>query len=134
MKVLKNYGLSIDSMNEIKEAELQKLVKFVNFYINKSKYIKKIAAIIKDEYKGNLPHDVDKIVKLPGVGYKIAVLFVNHATNNAIGIGVDTHVHRVSNRIGWISTKNPNETMKDLEAFVPKEHWFDINKLLVGFG
>merc|ERR1712151_963361 len=71
---------------------------------------------------------------LPGVGPKMAHLTLHAAFNDQQGLCVDTHVHRISNALGWISTRSPEETRKSLESWLPKEHWPDINVLLVGFG
>jgi endonuclease-3 len=71
---------------------------------------------------------------LPGIGPKMAHLTMQCAWHKTVGIGVDTHVHRISNRLGWVKTKNPEETRKDLEDWLPPSHWREINALLVGFG
>merc|ERR1712183_89094 len=71
---------------------------------------------------------------MPGVGFKIALLLSQFGFDEVRGISVDTHVHRVSNRLGWVRTLDPNKTMKALESFLPKKFWAGINLLLVGMG
>ena len=73
-------------------------------------------------------------MELPGVGPKMAYLCMQHAWKSNVGIGVDVHVHRISNRLGWVRTKKPEETRRDLEEWLPKEYWDSINLMLVGFG
>ena len=75
------------------------------------------------------------MIALPGVGYKIALLLSQFGFGEVRGISVDTHVHRISARLGWCQpTKNPNHTMKELEGFLPKKYWGEVNSLLVGMG
>lgn len=75
-------------------------------------------------------------MKLPGVGSKMAHICMNSAWNIVTGIGVDTHVHRISNRLNWVKrpTKEPEKTRIELEQWLPYEFWHDVNELLVGFG
>ena len=89
-----------------------------------------------DKYNGDIPKSAEELCKLPGVGPKMAHLCMQVAWNTVTGIGVDTHVHRISNRLRWVPkpTKTPEETRIALEAWLPKELWSEINYLLVGFG
>jgi len=103
----------------------------------KVKHLKKTCALLKDTYDCDIPDTVDDLCKLPGVGPKMAHLCMNVAWKKQSGIGVDTHVHRISNRLGWTGakgTKNPEETRKALESWLPESKWTEINWLLVGFG
>lgn len=88
------------------------------------------------QYKGAIPNNIPDLIKLPGVGPKMAHICMNAAWGIVTGIGVDTHVHRISNRLGWVSkpTKEPEKTRQELERWLPHEHWDEINVLLVGFG
>lgn len=103
---------------------------------NKSKFLIKTCEILLDQFAGDIPDSVDKLVKLPGVGPKMAHICMNAAWGVVTGIGVDTHVHRISNRLGWVErpTKEPEKTRKELEKWIPYELWDEINVLLVGFG
>jgi endonuclease-3 len=98
--------------------------------------LKKTCQVLKDQYDGDIPKTVKELCQLPGVGPKMAHLTMNIAWKEVSGIGVDTHVHRISNRLGWVkkATKNPEETRVELESWLPREHWIEVNLLLVGFG
>lgn len=100
--------------------------------------MKKTAAILKSDYDSDIPDSVEGLCKLPGVGPKMAHICMNIAWKQQSGIGVDTHVHRISNRLGWTlkpgGTKNPEETRLALEKWLPQDKWTEINWLLVGFG
>lgn len=77
---------------------------------------------MKDQYNGDIPNTIEDLCKLPGVGPKMAYLVMKCAWNEVLGIGVDTHVHRISNRLGWHkkSTKQPEDTRKSLEDWLPR--------------
>jgi endonuclease-3 len=82
-----------------------------------------------------VPEDYDKVIKLPGIGNKMAYLYLKCCCNKIEGIAVDTHVHRISNRLGWVNnTKTPEETRKGLQKWLPHEYWYDANMYLCGFG
>lgn len=103
----------------------------------KVKHLKKTAEILKRDYDCDIPDSVEGLCKLPGVGPKMAHLCMNIAWKKQSGIGVDTHVHRISNRLGWTGengTKTPEDTRKALEGWLPESKWTEINWLLVGFG
>ena len=119
------------------ETELQDLIYNVSFFRRKADYLKRTARILTDEHNGDVPGDLDAVLALPGVGPKMAYLFLQVAYNKTEGIGVDTHVHRISRRLGWTDAakcKTPEHTRKALQAWLPKEYWRPINALLVGFG
>ncbi|RWS21993.1 endonuclease III-like protein 1, partial [Leptotrombidium deliense] len=118
------------------ESQIGELIKRVGFWKTKAKNIKKVANILKDEYNGDIPRTLEELLKLPGVGPKMALLAMNSAWNEVAGIAVDTHVHRIANRLAWVRkpTKQPEQTRKELESWLPKEYWNDINHDLVGFG
>jgi endonuclease-3 len=114
---------------------LEKLIYPVGFYKRKAQYIKRICKILVEQYNaGDIPYNIEDLLKLPGVGPKMAYLCMSSAWNNVVGIGVDTHVHRISNRLGWVKTNSPEATRKALEEFVPRELWDPLNVMLVGFG
>ena len=135
MGKLKEYGLSIQIINKMSEKEVNELIARVGFHNKKAQYIKKTTRIIADKYDGIVPQDIEDITDFPGVGPKMGIILLDAAFGKTVGISVDTHVHRISNRLGWVSnTKTPDATMKELESWVPKDKWSELNKLLVGYG
>eukprot|EP01080_Neovahlkampfia_damariscottae_P010331 gene10331-2747_t len=123
MKKLINHGLTIENILKLDKNELEKLIYPVGFYKRKSEYILKTSLILKEKYNNDTPTQMSEILKLPGVGPKMAPLFMKIALNKTIGIGVDVHVHRIVNRLGWIKTKTPEESEKELIKIIPKEYW-----------
>lgn len=102
----------------------------------KAKHIKLSTQILIDQYDSDIPNSIEGLLKLPGVGKKMAFLAMNSAWNEVVGIGVDTHVHRISNWLKWVpkSTKTPEDTRVALEKWLPQELWDEVNHLMVGFG
>ena len=113
--------------------DIEKLIKDVGFYRVKSQRIIEISRILLEEYEGKVPDNMDDLLKLPGVGRKTANCVLTYAFRKD-AIAVDTHVHRISNRLGLVTTKTPEETEVKLEHVVPRELWQYVNELLVRFG
>ncbi|EEB16435.1 endonuclease III, putative [Pediculus humanus corporis] len=138
MQRLKNYktGLTIESIIEMSDDTLGELIYPVGFWKQKTKYLKQTCQVLKEKFDGDIPNTVELLCSLPGVGLKMAHICMKTAWDVISGIGVDTHVHRIANRIGWVHkpTKTPEETRISLESWLPKELWEEINNLLVGFG
>jgi endonuclease III len=105
----------------------------VGFYRTKAKSIHQICRRLIDAYGGRVPDSIDELVRLPGVGRKTANLVVTVGFQKP-GICVDVHVHRISNRWGYIKTKTPEESEKALRRRLPKEYWITYNDLLVPYG
>ncbi len=120
-------------MLKIKDRTLEKTIYPVGFYKTKTKNIKSICRILVDKYKSRVPDEIDELLKLKGVGRKTANLVVTLGYNKP-GICVDTHVHRISNRLGYISTTTPEKTEFTLRKKLPQKHWIIFNDLLVTFG
>ena len=120
-------------MMKIDEEEIAALIYPVGFYRRKAKNIKEICKVLIDKYDGKVPDDIDELLKLPGVGRKTANLVVTLGYGKP-GICVDTHVHRISNRLGYVDTKTPEETEFALRKKLPEEYWIEINDLLVSLG
>ena len=120
-------------MLKLSEKEIIKAIYPVGFYKTKAKNIKSICSDLILKYGSKVPDEIDELLKLNGVGRKTANLVVTLGYDKA-GICVDTHVHRISNRFGYIKTKTPNETEAVLRKKLPREHWIDYNSLLVSFG
>ena len=121
------------AMKTLPREAIQEAIFPAGFYRNKSRQILDIANRIDSEFNGEVPRDRDILLGFPGVGIKTA--------NLTLGLGyglpyicVDTHVHRIPNRLGWIATKSPEESEKELMKILPKEWWIPINHLLVQFG
>lgn len=112
--------------------DVQNIIRPVNFYKNKSKNIINCAKAIESDYNGKVPVDLDELIKLPGVGRKTANVFL--VENGEAGIGVDTHVHYISNFLGWSKNKNPHKVEEDLKKLFSKKHWSRVNSTLVRFG
>lgn len=113
--------------------KLQKLIYPVGFYRNKSITLKDASRTILEVYGGKVPDSIEELLKIKGVGRKTANLVITEGYGKP-GICVDTHVHRISNRTGAVSTKNPHETEERLREILPKRYWIIYNTLLVTFG
>lgn len=133
---LKKFGLTPTKMIKIQTAELEKLLHPVSFYKTKAKHIQKASQVLIDSFDSDIPRDIKGLVSLPGVGPKMAHICMRVAWNEITGIGVDTHVHRIVNRLKWVpkETKEPEQTRIALEKWLPFEYWTEINEMLVGFG
>ena len=127
-------GLTLENILEVDPVKLNELIYVVGFHNNKTRYIKATALILRDQYAGDIPDSIDGLMSLPGVGPKMAYLCLSAAWGRTEGIGVDVHVHRITNLWGWQKTKGPEETRMTLQGWLPKEKWHEINHLLVGFG
>lgn len=103
-------GLCLESILRIDEATLDNMIKTVGFHTKKASYIKRTAEILRDQYDGDIPSTIEGLTSLPGVGPKMGYLTLQVAWNKNIGIGVDVHVHRISNRLRWVKTDTPEET------------------------
>ena len=112
---------------------LEKLVHKSGFYKVKAARIKEVSRIISEDYLGKVPVDFNELISLPGVGAKTANCVLVYAFNIP-AIPVDTHVHRIPNRIGWIKTTKPEQTEKRLKEIIPKSQWIRVNRLFVRFG
>ena len=113
--------------------EVEEVLKGIGLYRQKAKYLKGAVKILVEKYGGKLPDNIEELTRLPGVGRKIANIILIHVFN-ADTIAVDTHVHRIANRLGLVSTKTPEETERELKKIAPKRLWKEINYLLVGLG
>ena len=135
-KVVKKLFSKYKSPQELAKAKVknvEKIIKSIGFYHVKSKRIINVASIISSEYKGKVPNDFEELLKLPGVGRKTANCVLVYAFDNP-AIPVDTHVHRISNRLGLVQTKTPEETEFALMKKIPKKHWLEINDTFVMYG
>ncbi len=115
------------------EARIARIIFPAGFFKTKAQHLKAAARMLLDRFRGEVPRDMDDLLDLPGVGRKTANL-VRNLGFGLQGICVDTHVHRVSNRLGWVSTRTPEQTERALLERLPEKHWIGVNELLVRFG
>lgn len=120
-------------MKNVKVEDLAKAIYPVGFYENKAKQIIELSRQIDEDLNGICPDEIEDLIKFNGVGRKTANLVLSRGFNKP-AICVDVHVHRIFNRIGYIKTKNPEETEFALREKLPIKHWIDINTLLVTHG
>ena len=120
-------------MLRIKDKVLEKIIYPVGFYRRKTKTIKSACRILVEKYNSKVPDELNELLKLKGVGRKTANLVMTLGFNKP-GICVDTHVHRISNRLGYIKAATPEKTEFALRKKLPKKHWIIYNDLLVTFG
>jgi endonuclease-3 len=121
------------SMLALRRDTISRLIYPVGFYRRKAEQIRRICRLLLDRWDGKVPDTIEDLLTLPGVGRKTANLVVTLGFHKP-GICVDTHVHRISNRLGWVSTRHPHETEDRLRAFLPRRHWITINEILVRHG
>jgi endonuclease-3 len=114
-------------------ADVRRLIRSIGFYRMKAKYVIETARGLLREHGGKVPETLEELTAFPGVGRKVANCVLVYAFGKP-AIAVDTHVHRVSNRLGWVRTKSPDQTERALEPILPQEHWLEINELLVAHG
>jgi endonuclease-3 len=113
--------------------DIRRAIYPVGFYRTKAERLVEIARILERDFSGTVPDDIDTLLRLPGVGRKTANLVVTVAYALP-GICVDTHVHRISNRWGYVRTRTPEETERALRDKLPQRYWLEVNKLLVTLG
>ena len=120
-------------LSAMKQSVIEKLIYPAGFYRNKAASLKKIAAILIDQYEGKVPSKMEELLALPGVGRKTANLVLSEGFD-IDAICVDIHVHRISNRCGWLKSGSPEETEMILRDILPVKFWKRINYLLVLYG
>jgi endonuclease-3 len=118
---------------KLKVSELEEIIYPVGFYRNKARYILTACKELIEKYESQVPDEIEALLKLPGVGRKTANLVVTKGYGKP-GICVDTHVHRIFNRLGYVNTSNPQQTELNLRKKLPKEFWIEVNDLLVSMG
>lgn len=122
-----------EAMVRLSEKDIEKAISGVAFPAQKAKQVRELSRLILERFGGHVPRTIEELVELPGVGRKVANLVVVEAFGQA-GICVDTHVHRITNRCGYVKTKTPEETERALRAKLPPRYWREINPLLVALG
>lgn len=119
---------NLEQLGQLEIRSIEKIIYPVGFYRTKAKNLSKLSKMIK-----KVPDTREELMKLPGVGRKTANLVLNRAFNIP-AIAVDTHVHRISNLLGWVNTKTPEAAEKALTKILPKKYWPDMNRLFVSIG
>lgn len=112
---------------------LQQELYGIGFYKVKARHVKELSKIVVEKYSGRIPDTFEELTSLPGVGRKTAHCVLSYAFHKP-AIGVDVHVHRISNRLGWVKTDTPEETEEALKKIIPKKLWIKVNMLLVDHG
>lgn len=133
IKVLFSKYKNPKELANAKIKDVEKIIKSIGFYHVKSKRIIEVARIINTKYNGMVPDNLDSLVQLPGVGRKTANCVLVYAFEKP-AIPVDIHVHRISNRLGLVKTKHPEETEQELMKKIQKKYWIDINDTFVMYG
>jgi endonuclease-3 len=124
---------NVDELAKADIKELENVIKKVGFYRNKAKTLIKLAKVLVEKYNGKIPDDINELLSLPGVGRKTANCVLVYAYKKP-AIPVDTHVHRIMNRLGIVETKTPEETEFALMEKIDKKYWLDINETFIRFG
>lgn len=135
MRNLQRFGLDVPTIHATSEDTLNERICKVGFHNNKSKFIKQTVAILVRDYNGDIPGTADELMNLPGVGPKMAYIVEQVAWGRCTGIGVDTHMHRLFQDLGWVKeTASPEKTREEIQGWLPREKWDQVNCLWVGFG
>ena len=132
-KLFKNYSTPLDYANA-DLTKLESIIRPCGFFKNKAKNLKAAGVTVISNYNGIVPESMEELVTIPGVGRKSANVIMLEAFNHPMGIAVDTHVKRLSNRIGFSKESNPSKIEKDLCKLYPSEYWKDINHIYIWHG
>jgi endonuclease III len=122
------------AMADLPVRQIERLIYPVSFYRNKARHLKAACRQLLEQYRGHVPGTMDELLALPGVGRKTANLVLILAFASRDNICVDTHVHRISNRLGWVVTRTPEQTEQALYRVADRKWWADINLYLVTWG
>lgn len=129
-----NVAPTPDAMVKLSVKQIEKLIKPVSFFYTKARHVKATCQLLLDEYDGRVPGTMEELLRFPGVGRKTANLVLILSFRSQQNICVDTHVHRISNRLGWVKTHTPEETEHALYTATDREWWPHINLYLVTWG
>jgi len=123
-----------ETMIRLSTKQIEKAIYPVGFYKTKARRIKGICKVLLEKYNGKVPDNFDELMKLKGVGRKTANIVMCYGFHKKGYIAVDTHVHRIPNRLGWVKTKKPEQTEEALKELLPRKYWKDFNDIFVTFG
>ena len=133
LRLLKEHD-SPERLLMLSEEDISSLIYPVGFYKTKAKRLREISTTLLKEYNGRVPEDFDELLKLKGVGRKTANIVMVYGHKKHGYLPIDTHCHRIPNRLGWIKTKTPEETEVMLKKILPEHYWDDFNDMFVTFG
>lgn len=114
--------------------KLEKLIYSSGFYKKKARTIKDVSKVLVEKYNSKVPSNIDKLMEIKGIGRKTATICMVYGFNKPDYIPTDVHVHVISNRLGWVKTKTPEQTELELMKIIPKKYWYELNTLFVLFG
>lgn len=121
-------------MAKARVEDIEELIKSTNFFRNKAKALKSMSEVLVEKHKGEVPKTLDPLVELAGVGRKTANVVLGNAYNIISGVVVDTHVTRLSNRLGWTKSENAVQIEQELQKIIPHEQWIQISHWLITHG
>lgn len=124
---------NLTQLTQLDQNEISRLIFPVGFYKTKAKHLKALVHELVENHNSTIPATQAELLKLPGVGIKTANLTLNRAFGKP-AIAVDTHVHRITNLLGWVETMSPEQTEKELVKIIPQKYWSDMNRLFVSIG
>jgi|TARA_B100001964_G_scaffold237178_1_gene300194 endonuclease-3 len=129
---------SIEKLARARLSSIEKVIRSINYYKTKARHIRETAKIVSRGGRGSvvggrIGESVEELMRLPGVGRKVANVYLVQV-HNAAAIGVDTHVARISQKLGWSKNKDPHKIEKDLMELFPRKYWNSINYIVVRFG
>lgn len=133
IRLLKKYNTP-EKIIKLSNEKIEKLIYPVGFYKTKAKRIKEISKTLIEKYDGKVPDDFNELLELKGVGRKTANIVMTYGFRKSGYLPIDAHCNRISNRLGWVKTKTPDETEIALKKLLPKDYWSDFNHLFVKFG
>ena len=125
-----------DNPKEISKLPIKKLEKLIfssGHYKKKARILKHVSKVLIKEFNSNVPNDKEKLLSIKGIGPKTANIVLAFAYGKSV-LPIDTHCHRIPNRLGWVKTKTPEQTEKELEKILPKKYWNEFNGIFVLFG
>ena len=135
---MNQHGLTVENILQTPDEKINELIYKVGFRNNKTKFLKQIVQILIDEYDGDIPPTASEMIeKLPGIGPKMAYIVESIAHKRTTGIGVDTHMHRLFPLLKWVNPQTattPERVREEMEGWLPRDKWDEINVLFVGFG
>lgn len=133
IRLLNKYNTP-EKLSKLPEKQIQTLIYPVGFYKTKAHRIKNISKTLIDKYNGKVPDNFNELLNLKGIGRKTANIVMVYGHKKPGFLPIDTHCHKIPNRLGWINTKTPDETEKELMKILPEKYWDDFNHLFVRFG